>query len=819
MMKRHFLPAMSLIFLFFFSSSGLFAAGTVVAKIGGASYGSLAAALAAAGTPGQIRLVADAVWDDACEEVSLPEGIVLESADHGNPALLTVATDMYLDGEFTLQNLRLRFTNEERQIFAGGYTLRIADTVEMEGSLYPFVYGGGSWGEIRGAKLLLEGGHYQDVYGGSAGAVADGSGEAKNITIYFGYKASLADDGQICPGKAGKGMVPNSYLQIHGAGSAAQPLDGISPDFSEILVSGTENSTPAYVYLGDGGNRVYHTLKLGNNANVFFDGRGEISLRSLFLLSSVDEAATAPLLIKNDDSLIRIGDGEPGKIPCKLKVNAGSDDAFSETKPQIEAPVGFSFSLLSPEDYNLLSVGDGVNSWYLQKTLLPLAAPENVYWQDHRLLWDWHGDKGLQAFLLKLYKEDTEVASFTVAAGDRDLDLTTALAKNGPGNYTASVTALGAEGFGDSAAVQSPSLTAELSLLSADGLALAYCAAGPICRLLPTEEQMAAIIARGGLTLPTLPYGYDAYLLEFDDGWIAGKNLRVVLQAPYGYGILTGALFPGTAKSRGFLLGQSEGRLVLAVYKDGEAVAFPGSGYALAAGIAARVEMSAGENYVVYRDGVLLPQSVWDENNGFIHFLTEAGGTFRLGYNEKYFLDLIENAWYAKAMSYMTAREIIKGVGNDRVSPDTNVLRADFLIMVMRSFGIPIESQITDNFADAGSTYYSDYLGTAKKWGIVSGVGGNCFAPRNEITREEMFKMLYGVLLALGRIAPADADLSVYGDYGQIHDWALPAVTALQARGDIGGWDGNLHPGEKAPRSHAVQILYNLLIKQVPDEF
>ena len=81
---------------------------------------------------------------------------------------------------------------------------------------------------------------------------------------------------------------------------------------------------------------------------------------------------------------------------------------------------------------------------------------------------------------------------------------------------------------------------------------------------------------------------------------------------------------------------------------------------------------------------------------------------------------------------------VINGIGNGKFLPGNNVTRADFLIMVMKTYGIEVDSNITDNFSDAGNMYYTKYLGTAKGLGLVSGVGNNKYSPKAPITRQDM---------------------------------------------------------------------------------
>lgn len=88
--------------------------------------------------------------------------------------------------------------------------------------------------------------------------------------------------------------------------------------------------------------------------------------------------------------------------------------------------------------------------------------------------------------------------------------------------------------------------------------------------------------------------------------------------------------------------------------------------------------------------------------------------------------------------------------------------------MLMRTYDIAPEENPTDNFADAGQTYYTGYL-AAKKLEISAGIGNNMFAPDQAVTREEMFTLLYNALNVLDRLPQADSGrkLSDFNDASQ----------------------------------------------------
>ncbi len=135
--------------------------------------------------------------------------------------------------------------------------------------------------------------------------------------------------------------------------------------------------------------------------------------------------------------------------------------------------------------------------------------------------------------------------------------------------------------------------------------------------------------------------------------------------------------------------------------------------------------------------------------------------------------------------------------------------------MLMKAYGIAPDTNPTDNFSDAGRTWYTGYLAAAKRLGITSGTGGNMFLPGKEITRQEMFTLLCNTLKIIGQM-PAGSSrrtLSDFSDAGQIAPWAKDSMAFVVQTGIAGGSGGRLNPTGVTTRAEMAQVLKNLLGK------
>ena len=203
----------------------------------------------------------------------------------------------------------------------------------------------------------------------------------------------------------------------------------------------------------------------------------------------------------------------------------------------------------------------------------------------------------------------------------------------------------------------------------------------------------------------------------------------------------------------------------------------------------------------------------YDSATGTISFETNHFSQYAVGYNKVNFSDVSEDAWYSKSISFIAARGITSGSGNGQFNPGEKLTRGQFIVMVMKAYGINPDQNPADNFADAGNTYYTNYLAAAKRLGITGGVGNNMFVPDNEISRQEMFVLLYNALKATGNIPKVTGTKTLvdFVDGGKVASWAKDAMTFFVQAGKLSGTEGRLSPTSTTSRAEMAQVLYNLL--------
>ncbi len=150
--------------------------------------------------------------------------------------------------------------------------------------------------------------------------------------------------------------------------------------------------------------------------------------------------------------------------------------------------------------------------------------------------------------------------------------------------------------------------------------------------------------------------------------------------------------------------------------------------------------------------------------------------------------------------------------GTPVFSPDSNVSREEFLVMVMHLLGVddPGECKAT-SFADDADiqTKNKAYVQAACNAGIIRGrsVDGVIrFCPKEPITRAEAAVMLNNIL---GADVPVNA--SSFSDSESIPAWAKNALYALNGVGILRGTgSGSMAPFSTLTKAQTAQILFNL---------
>ncbi len=170
------------------------------------------------------------------------------------------------------------------------------------------------------------------------------------------------------------------------------------------------------------------------------------------------------------------------------------------------------------------------------------------------------------------------------------------------------------------------------------------------------------------------------------------------------------------------------------------------------------------------------------------------------------FADVDEDSWYYEYLVEAYDRRWIKGIERTLFAPDAPLQRGEFAMMLYRYLGMPEASGLPNPFTDLEGQESKDAVIYLHKLEILDGKSPTTFAPREEITREQLVTMLYrlGGYEVHRELSPSGK----FTDRDQISSWAVEAVDWGIENGFLTGMaDTILAPKESATRAQAVKIL------------
>ena len=172
------------------------------------------------------------------------------------------------------------------------------------------------------------------------------------------------------------------------------------------------------------------------------------------------------------------------------------------------------------------------------------------------------------------------------------------------------------------------------------------------------------------------------------------------------------------------------------------------------------------------------------------------------------FIDVHEGDWFYENVGYVYENGLMNGVSETLFEPNGTVTRGMIVTILYRLEGEP-ESDYDMPFTDvAEQQWYAGAVRWAAGEGIVTGVSATEFAPDDPITREQFAAILWRYAQSKGYDVSASADLTGFLDYGQISEYALPALRWAVGAGVMSGrGDGILAPQGTATRAEAAAML------------
>jgi len=160
--------------------------------------------------------------------------------------------------------------------------------------------------------------------------------------------------------------------------------------------------------------------------------------------------------------------------------------------------------------------------------------------------------------------------------------------------------------------------------------------------------------------------------------------------------------------------------------------------------------------------------------------------------------------WAGQQINAWAEKGLVKGYADGTFKPNQEVTRAEFVVLVNRTFEISVaDGEPGFNDVKAGQWYYKD-IAAAQAAGYISGYADNSFQPGKIITRQEAAS----ILIRLLKIAPTIEGIEKFKDHSQIPEWSRGSIGAVVFRNLMRGFpDETFKPARGITRAEAVVSL------------
>ena len=157
----------------------------------------------------------------------------------------------------------------------------------------------------------------------------------------------------------------------------------------------------------------------------------------------------------------------------------------------------------------------------------------------------------------------------------------------------------------------------------------------------------------------------------------------------------------------------------------------------------------------------------------------------------------------------MCEKGIVNGTSEETFSPDSPILREELVKIICGVLNLNCDDVKRISFSDLNENHWSyKYVAKAYEYGIIKGVSDTMFGTGEPVTRQDICVILSRLMENNGK-----SNLE-FTDKDKIADYAKDAVSLLSSKGIVSGFDDKtFKPYDKCTRGQAVLIIYNQITR------
>lgn len=177
------------------------------------------------------------------------------------------------------------------------------------------------------------------------------------------------------------------------------------------------------------------------------------------------------------------------------------------------------------------------------------------------------------------------------------------------------------------------------------------------------------------------------------------------------------------------------------------------------------------------------------------------------------FSDLANAQWAVQYINRLYNLGAINGKADGIFAPSDNMTREELCKVIVLALGIKANDKEVPVFNDVDSTaWYAEYINICAQNGIINGIGDNLFGVGRTVTREEAATILVRAAENAGITLDYDFTIFPFNDEAQISDWAKTSVSVLYESLILDGMEnGDFAPKENVTRAQAAKMIVGVI--------
>ncbi len=186
------------------------------------------------------------------------------------------------------------------------------------------------------------------------------------------------------------------------------------------------------------------------------------------------------------------------------------------------------------------------------------------------------------------------------------------------------------------------------------------------------------------------------------------------------------------------------------------------------------------------------------------------------------FTDISKSDAYYPAIAYVVQNGLFNGMSATKFEPRGTTTRAQYVTVLGRLAGVDVSKYKTSRYTDVSTSdpsiaYAVPYIEWASDMGIIQGYGNNKFGPKDNITHQQMYLMMYRYAMYVEKIevSLAGVSLSNIRDNAEIATWAEDGVKFASRYGILITSGGKLTPADNALRCELAMLLHGFCTKVI----